>query len=97
MWFAAMSTPDEYPWTLTLIQKLLHNDAGILSLFAANPFPDRPPRYIRATLYRYSFAPPGNPGNHYWTRQRLGAPWLPPMSVAGPIENPDAPSATKQN
>jgi hypothetical protein len=105
MWFAAMSTPDEYPWTLTLIAKLLHNDPGTLGLFAANPFPDKPPRYIRATLYRYSFAPPGNPGHHWWTRQRLGAPWLPPMSANGfyktttgpPIENQDAPSATKQN
>ena len=105
MWFAAMSTPDEYPWTLTLIAKLLHNDPGTLGLFAANPFPGKPPRYIRAILYRYSFAPPGNPGHHWWTRQRLGAPWLPPMSANGfyktttgpPIENQDAPSATKQN
>jgi len=63
MWFAAMSTPDEYPWTLTLVSKLLHNDPGALSLFAANPFPDKPPRYIRAILYRYSFAPPGSPSH----------------------------------
>jgi hypothetical protein len=61
MWFAAMSTPDEYPWTLTLITKLLHNDPGAIGLFApnGNPFPDKPPRYIRAVLYRYSFAKPG--------------------------------------
>jgi hypothetical protein len=84
MWFAAMSTPDEYPWTLTLVSKLLHNDPGALSLFAANPFSDKPPRYIRAVLYRYSFAPPGNPGHHYWTRQPIGAPWLPAMAAGDP-------------
>ena len=84
MWFAAMSTPDEYPWTLTLISKLLHNDPEALSLFAANPFPNKPPRYIRAVLYRYSFAAPGNPGHHYWTRQPIGAPWLPAMAVDDP-------------
>src|ERR1022692_911498 len=28
MWFAAMSSPNEYPWTLNLVWKLLHNDPG---------------------------------------------------------------------
>jgi len=84
MWFAAMGAPDDYPWTITLIAKLLHNDPGALSLFAANPFPDKPPLYIRAVLYRYSFAPPGNPGHHYWTRQTIGATWLPAMAADDP-------------
>ena len=84
MWFAAMSTADEYPWTYGLVSKLLHNDPAALSLFAANPFPNRPPRYIRAILYHYSFAPPGNPGHHIWTRQRIGAPWLPAMATDDP-------------
>jgi hypothetical protein len=82
MWFAAMATPREYPWTLNLIWKLLHNDPATLSLFArdGNPFPDRPPRYIRAILYGYHFAPPNNPEHVYWTRERLGN-WLPPLSL----------------
>ncbi len=84
MWFAAMSSPEEYPWTLTLVSKLLHNDPGALSLFAGNPFPDKPPRYIRAVLYRYSFAPPGNPGRRWWNRERVGGLWLPPMSADDP-------------
>ena len=83
MWFAAMSTPDEYPWTLNLIWKLLHNDQGALSLFAGNPFPNKPPRYIRAVLYRYKFAKPGNPGHLWWTRETIGN-WLPPTSVNDP-------------
>jgi len=84
MWFASMSTPDEYPWTLHLIWKLLHNDPAMLKLFAGNPFPDRPPRYIRAMLYRYRFAKPGNPEGLWWTRTRIGAYWLPPLSVDDP-------------
>lgn len=86
MWFAAMSTPDEYPWTLTLISKLLHNDPGAVSLFAGNPFPGKPPKYIRAVLYRYKFAPPGNPAHLYWQRQRLGD-WLPAMEAGDPRLN----------
>jgi len=61
MWFASMSTADEYPWTLHLIFKLLHNDPDVISLFDGNPFPEKAPRFVRAVLYRYSFAEPGNP------------------------------------
>ena len=65
--------PSEYPWTLHLVWKLLHNDPGAVGLFADNPFPDKPPRYIRAVLYRYRFAPPGNPEGRWWKRERVGA------------------------
>jgi hypothetical protein len=80
MWFAAMGSAQEYPWTLHLVWKLLHNDPDTLSLFGANPFPDRPPRYVRAVLYEYKFAVPGNPEGAWWTRNQLGL-WLPPLSV----------------
>lgn len=80
MWFASMSSPDEYPWTLNLIWKLLHNDANAVNLFKENPFPNKPPKYIRAVLYQYSFAPPGNAQHLWWTRKDLGD-WLPPLSA----------------
>jgi hypothetical protein len=80
MWFAAMSSPDEYPWTVNLVWKLLHNDPRAVRLFASNPFPGNPPRYIRAVLYRYKFAKPGNPQGLWWNRERLGT-WLPAMSA----------------
>jgi hypothetical protein len=80
MWFAAMASPAEYPWTLHLVWKLLQNDPGAVGLFAANPFPERPPRYVRAVEYRYAFADPANRGGAWWTRERLGI-WLPPLST----------------
>jgi len=83
MWFAAMATPNQYPWTLHLVWKLLHNDPGALSLLGQNPFPAKPPRYIRAMLYRYEFAPPGNPEHNWWKREELGL-WLPPLSAEDP-------------
>jgi len=83
IWFAAMSTPDQYPWTLHFIWKLLHNDPGTLSLLANNPFPAQPPRYIRAQFYRYQFAPPGDPSGAWWKRTLLGS-WLPPLSQDDP-------------
>jgi hypothetical protein len=83
IWFAAMSAPDQYPWTLHLVWKLLHNDSGALSLLANNPFPDSPPRYVRAELYRYRFARWGEGNSAWWTRTRLSS-WLPALSVKDP-------------
>jgi hypothetical protein len=78
IWFAAMASPAEYPWTLHFVWKLLHNDAGTLSLLANNPFPDTPPHYIRARLYRYQFAPLGDKA--WWKREVIGE-WLPALST----------------
>jgi len=83
MWFAAMASPDRYPWTLHLVWKLLHNDPGSVGLFAANPFPGGPPRYVRAVLYRYAFSDPASRSGMWWTRERLGL-WLPPLSAESP-------------
>jgi hypothetical protein len=82
MWFAAMGSPAEYPWTIHVVWKLLHNDPGALSLFADNPFPERPPRHVRAVLYRYAFAAPDD-RDRWWTREELGL-WLPPLSADDP-------------
>jgi hypothetical protein len=78
IWFAAMASPAEYPWTLHFIWKLLHNDPGTLSLIASNPFSKVPPRYIRARLYRYRFAPTGD--RAWWKREPI-AEWLPALSA----------------
>jgi hypothetical protein len=81
MWFAAMSSPEEYPWTYHLIWKLLHNDKNAVSLFRRNPFGDKPPKYIRAVLYEYKFARPGNEKGLWWTRRKI-SDWIPAMSAS---------------
>jgi lipase maturation factor len=81
IWFAAMASPADYPWTLHFVWKLLHNDRGTLSLLANNPFPDAPPHYIRARLYRYRFAPVGDKA--WWKRERIGE-WLPAVDENDP-------------
>ena len=83
MWFAAMASPNQYPWTINLVSKLLHNDPKITALFAENPFPDQPPRYVRAVRYKYSFANPDNDQGQYWNRERVDI-WLPALSVNNP-------------
>jgi hypothetical protein len=80
IWFAAMSRPERHPWTLHLVAKLLRGEKDVLALLANDPFPDAPPRFVRARLYRYEFAPPGDPSGAWWQRTLLGD-WLPPLSL----------------
>ena len=55
MWFAAISPHYAYPWLRPFMVQLLQNDPATLRLLRHNPFPDSPPRYVRAQLYRYRF------------------------------------------
>jgi hypothetical protein len=68
MWFAAMSNYQNYPWFLNFVAKLLEGDRDVLSLLRTNPFPNKPPRYVRALLYEYHFTTPDE-------RKRTGAWW----------------------
>ncbi len=83
MWFASMSTPDQYNWTFNLVWKLLHNDKNATGLFASNPFESSPPKYVRAELYIYKFAKPGNAQQLWWTREKVGE-WIQPLSINDP-------------
>ncbi|MGZ4206153.1 MAG: lipase maturation factor family protein, partial [Actinomycetota bacterium] len=55
MWFAALSRAYAQGWFVPLMVKLLENDRPTLTLLRTNPFPEQPPRYVRALLYRYRF------------------------------------------
>jgi hypothetical protein len=68
LWFAALSSAEQEPWIVHLCYKLLKGDRSIESLISKNPFPERPPRYVRALFYRYRFAPLGKKGA-YWERE----------------------------
>jgi hypothetical protein len=81
IWFAAMSGPDDEPWMVHLVWKLLHNEPSALSLLETNPFPATPPGLIRVRLFRYHLNRYGQRG--WWTREERGE-WLPPFSASSP-------------
>ena len=56
MWFAAISPSYARPWIGPLLQGLLTGNRHILKLLRHNPFPETPPRYVRALLYEYRFS-----------------------------------------
>ncbi|MFF3500936.1 lipase maturation factor family protein [Streptomyces sp. NPDC003247] len=56
MWFAALSPAYAGSWFGALVERLLENDRATLRLLRRSPFPpDRPPRYVRARLFRYRY------------------------------------------
>ena len=83
MWFAALGSAEENPWLVALVRRLLEGSRPVLRLFATNPFPDRPPRLVRAVLYDYrftNFAERRSTGA-WWKREETGL-YLPPLSLA---------------
>ena len=69
MWFAALgSFRENQPLILGLCQRLLEGSPAVLGLLASDPFPDAPPRYVRAVLYDYHFT-------DFAERRRTGAWW----------------------
>jgi hypothetical protein len=82
MWFAAMGTYTRHPWFLHLLAKLLQGDRATLRLLRANPFAGRPPRQIRALLYRYQFATTEDRKRTglWWKRESVGM-YFPAVSL----------------
>jgi len=88
MWFAALQPPPL--WFVRLLVRLLQGAPDVLALFKSVPFPERPPRYVRAIIRDYRMTTRE-------TRRRTGAWWergepelyFPPVSLAGPIARPE--------
>jgi hypothetical protein len=83
MWFAAMSEYRHHPWIVHLVYKLLLGDKALLGLLSHNPFPETPPRYVRADLYRYEFTRSRVESGMWWQRTKVGT-YLPPVSADEP-------------
>ncbi len=85
MWFAAMGSYQQYPWFVNLVAKFLQGDREVLSLLRTNPFPDRPPRYVRATLYEYHFTTPEErKRSGAWWKRTSVAEYFPAVSLSTP-------------
>src|SRR5438034_1367346 len=82
MWFAALGSYRENSWFVQTVICLLHGKPEVTALFERNPFPQSPPRYVRATVYRYRFttAEEHQATGASWKRQELGE-YLPGVSL----------------
>ena len=63
-----------HPYFTTLLTRILEGSPTIRPVFAFNPFPDQPPRYVRVDAYRYTMS---SMKDHretgvYWDREFVG-------------------------
>jgi lipase maturation factor 1 len=73
MWFAALEDPRGLPWFWRLLQRLLENEPSVTALLRTNPFPHKPPAYVRALFYDYTFTDAAGKGTgRWWERHLLG-------------------------
>jgi hypothetical protein len=68
MWFASLGDIRSNPWFSNLMLRILQGKLQTLSLLEENPFPDKPPRFLRAALFKYKFTTPE-------VRERTGEWW----------------------
>ena len=70
MWFAALDDPRRVNWFPRFLEKLLENEPTVTALLEKNPFPDKPPQYLRAQFYDYTYSSGEELGKGLWWRRR---------------------------
>jgi hypothetical protein len=79
MWFAALAGRGEnQPWFLRFEARLFEGSPPVVALLRDDPFPGRPPRYLRARLFLYRFTRPGEAV--WWDREEV-ATFCPPVNA----------------
>jgi len=84
MWFAALSPPftrTSY-WLPDFMTRLLEGSPAVLDLLEHNPFPDKPPVYVRARLEDYRFTTPAERAatGQWWVSKPIGM-YMGPISL----------------
>jgi len=74
MWFAALSGYRSSPWFTNFMLRLLQGSPAVRGILAKDPFPDAPPKYVRAELFDYSFTDfvTRRATGQWWARQPRG-------------------------
>jgi hypothetical protein len=82
MGFAVLSDYRHDPWVINLCVRLLQGTPEVLALLERNPFPQKPPTYVRAVLYEYHFTDfsTRRQTGAWWRRERKGE-YLPELSL----------------
>ena len=82
MWFAALGNYRQNLWFVSLTRQLLENNHDGTRLLAHNPFPEKPPLYIRSTLYDYHFTTLAeHRTTGAWWKREVRREYLPPVSL----------------
>jgi hypothetical protein len=88
MWFAALGYCETNPWLVRFMVSLLEGSKPVLGLLKTNPFSQKKPRYIRASVYDYRFAslPQRKASRAWWIAERRGI-YCPALEATDPQVN----------
>ncbi len=82
MWFAALDPYGNQQWFVSFAVKLLQGEPKVLKLLANNPFPDHPPKFVRARMYDYHFSDAAeHAATGAWWARTLSGELLAPISL----------------
>jgi hypothetical protein len=84
MWFLALEhgSPQRSRWATDFLDRLLAGSPDVLALLADDPFAGAPPRFVRAQIAPYRFAPPAERAVGTWWQRGGEEVFLQPR--AGP-------------
>ncbi len=82
LWFIPLSPRYGGDWFVRFVGRLLEGDAPTLRLLRRNPFPEAPPRFVRARFFRYRFTTwrERRATGAWWVREYQGD-YLPPVRL----------------
>jgi len=84
MWFAALESPQHLPWFARFLERILENQPDVMALLDKNPFPGKPPAYVRAAFYEYKFSSAEEKAKGIWWRRRLLGLYFPEAQLKKP-------------
>jgi len=83
MWFAALEDPQRLRWFWHFLHRLLENEPAVTALLEKNPFADRPPLYVRAEFYDYTYASSEEKAKGLWWHRRPLGLYFPEVHLKG--------------
>jgi hypothetical protein len=81
MWFAALEDPRRLQWFARFLKAVLENQPAVMALMEKNPFPDKPPRFVRAQFYDYRFSDSAEKASGRWWHRHLLGMYYPEVSL----------------
>jgi Lipase maturation factor len=83
MWFVAINPRYGDPWLGRLLARLLEGDRATIRLLRSTPFPDAPPLFVRARVFRYRYTTPAERrATGAWWSRTAGYDLASPVSLA---------------
>jgi hypothetical protein len=83
MWFASLEDPRELAWFARFLQRVLESEPSVIALLQNNPFPDKPPKFLRAQLYEYRYADRDQRAQSRWWDRKLLGSYFPEVHLKG--------------